>query len=639
MPSQSWYGWRAAPGRAGDDDGVIGGDENNAPLTPAQIETIKPMLEQMDKIKPGTRTTPLRQVSATAWKKLLARLPPATVQAAKDAVGSRRPARRALARKILSLLQPRRGDSSDGGGRPAAVEGGGERGAAQGAGDDAADSTSTSGAGGSRSGDGGAPSGSTSPPSAAPSDGSPHVFDGRFNLGCFHCKAVFPFRAVTSPCIPIGTRLCWSCGGHVIQGLRKWFPKGTDEQMMASCKAVLGDEKSRSEIIAVGIKAHMESFTAGGTDRDKQGGTVDVDLSKGGGGRRPGGGNDGDTLPNVGDRRPAPGGLRRLQASMVDIAKSFGKLSLRSPPRPGAPPAACTSVHIGNADSNEEGNTDYSKVPTSLKKWMAPRLAPDTSVGGAPLPTSGRAADQHLWTKGSVPPVALFEQFHEDRQQYARCEELYDLLKYGEPETLYGEETRPGGKAGARARRRRYVLEFICVCQSLSSKAFARGHFEAGMQYQQRAASFTQDERERSRLTDIYGHDLMESIDEKLRTTRSVDSRMDARESALRQKMLMAAETARVKRKRSLFPDSTAPAPPSAATPSRRSAKSRQRAARRKRQRLAQQQTSAPAASSATSTTSSKPRPKPTKPNPKHANLTCHKCGKVGHIAPNCPGK
>ena len=72
MPSQSWYGWRAAPGRAGDDDGVIGGDENDAPLTPAQIETIEPMLEQMDKIKPGTRTTPLRQVSAAAWKKLLA---------------------------------------------------------------------------------------------------------------------------------------------------------------------------------------------------------------------------------------------------------------------------------------------------------------------------------------------------------------------------------------------------------------------------------------------------------------------------------------------------------------------------------------------------------------------------------------
>ena len=211
------------------------------------------------------------------------------------------------------------------------------------------------------------------------------------------------------------------------------------------------------------------------------------------------------------------------------------------------------------------------------------------------------------------------------------------MLKYGEPEVAFGDLAPMGGKSGMRARRRRKVLEFMLLCQELSSKAFARGHVEVGLQYQQRAISFTHDEQERLRLSNLYGDDVLESIDEKLRSTRSVDSRLGSREAKIRQSMLMAAETKKTKRKR-LFSDAPSPGAPAPRplAPGRQSAKSRQRAARRKRQRLQLQQGGASASSS---TPTSKPKGGKNKPNPNHANLTCHKCGKKGHIAPNCPGK
>ena len=56
------------------------------------------MLRQMDEIKTGTRTTPLRDVKTAVFKRFLKRLPAGTVDAAKAAVGTVRPAKRAMAR-------------------------------------------------------------------------------------------------------------------------------------------------------------------------------------------------------------------------------------------------------------------------------------------------------------------------------------------------------------------------------------------------------------------------------------------------------------------------------------------------------------------------------------------------------------
>ena len=81
----------------GDDDGVFSGSA--APLTPAQIAQVLPMLKQMDAIKEGTRTTPLRDVRTAVFQRLLRRLPADTVSAAKAAIGTARPAKRAMARR------------------------------------------------------------------------------------------------------------------------------------------------------------------------------------------------------------------------------------------------------------------------------------------------------------------------------------------------------------------------------------------------------------------------------------------------------------------------------------------------------------------------------------------------------------
>ena len=95
-----WHGWCTTPGQT---DGRRFGQDTAGTLTAPELKDLAPLVEQVFTIAPGTRSTPLRAMSAKEWAAMLARVPAALLTTAKRTATTGR--RADVAKALFAVLR------------------------------------------------------------------------------------------------------------------------------------------------------------------------------------------------------------------------------------------------------------------------------------------------------------------------------------------------------------------------------------------------------------------------------------------------------------------------------------------------------------------------------------------------------